>query len=111
MGHWSNLTPVPAPFQGRFTEVAPVAGRINFISSSYGWRIKAKFVIFGRSLPPLDYITKALIEVCQSSKCFHSFSVLLGKVKEELSIDESRYNSKMMKLDLSSSGSKGIKDF
>ena len=33
-----------------------------------------------------------LTEVWQSSKCFHSFNVLPGKVKEELSIDESRYD-------------------
>ena len=49
--------------------------------------------------------------VWQSSKCFHSFIVLPGKVKDELSIDESRYSSRMMKLELSTSGTKGIKEF
>ena len=56
-------------------------------------------------------MTKTLMEMCQSSKCFHSFNVLPGKVKEKLSIDESRYDSKMMKLELSTSGNKGIKEF
>ena len=55
-------------------------------------------------------MTKTLMEVWQSSKCFHPFNVLPGQVKEELSTDESRYDSKMMKLKLSTSDKKGIKE-
>ena len=50
------------------------------------------------------------MEVWQSSKYFHSFNVLPGKVKKELSIDESSYDPKMMKLQLSTSGKKSIKE-
>ena len=56
-------------------------------------------------------VTKTLTEVRQSSKCFHLFNVLPGEVKEELSIDESIYDSQMMKLELSTSCNKGIKEF
>ena len=56
-------------------------------------------------------MTKTLVEVWQSSNYFHSFNVLPGEVKDELGIDESRYDSKMMKLELSNSGSIGIKQF
>ena len=46
------------PFQRWFSEVAPVSWHINFISRSYGWGVRAKFVIFGCSLPHLTiYIT------------------------------------------------------
>ena len=55
--------------------------------------------------------TKTLMEVWKSSKCFHSFSVLPGEVTEDLSLDESRCNFKMMKLEVSTGGSKGIKKF
>ena len=41
------------PFQRWFSEVAPVSWHINFISRSYGWGLKARFVIFGCSLPHL----------------------------------------------------------
>ena len=51
------------------------------------------------------------MEVWQSSKCFHSCNVLPGEVKDELNIDESRYDSKIMRLELSASGNKGIKQF
>ena len=49
-------------------------------------------------------LTKKLMEVWQSSKWFQSFNFLSDKVKEELSIDE--YDSKMTKLELSTSGKK-----
>ena len=39
------------PFQRWFSEVAPVSWHINFISRSYGWGVRARFVIFGCSLP------------------------------------------------------------
>ena len=45
------------PFQRWFPEVAPASWHINFISKSYGYNIRARFVIFGCSLPPLDYTT------------------------------------------------------
>ena len=41
------------PFQRWFSEVAPVSWHINLISRSYGWGVRAKFVIFGCSLPHL----------------------------------------------------------
>ena len=41
------------PFQRWFYEVAPVSWHINFISRSYGWAVRARFVIFGCSLPHL----------------------------------------------------------
>ena len=41
------------PFQRWFSEVAPVRWHINFISRSYGWGVRARFVIFGCSLPHL----------------------------------------------------------
>ena len=56
-------------------------------------------------------MTKTLMEVWQSSKYFHSFNVLPGKVKKDLSIDESSYDPKMMKLQLSTSGKKVLKNF
>ena len=54
-------------------------------------------------------MTKKLMEVWQFSKWFQSFNVSSDKVEEELSIDESRYDSKMTKLELSTSGKKDIK--
>ena len=39
------------PFQRWFSEVAPVSWYINSISRSYGWSVKARFVIVGSSLP------------------------------------------------------------
>ena len=39
------------PFWRWFSEVAPCSWHINFISMSYGWGIRARFVIFGCSLP------------------------------------------------------------
>ena len=41
------------PFQRWFSEVAPVWWQINFLSTSYGWGVRARFVIFGCSLPHL----------------------------------------------------------
>ena len=41
------------PFQRWFSEVALVSWHINFISRSYGWGVRARFVIFGCSLPHL----------------------------------------------------------
>ena len=41
------------PFQRWFSEVAPVSWHINFISRSYGWGVRARFVIFGCSLSHL----------------------------------------------------------
>ena len=52
-------------------------------------------------------LTKKIMEVWQSSKWFQSFNFLSDKVKEELSIDE--YDSKMTKLQLSTSGKKDVK--
>ena len=40
------------PFQRLFSEVAPVSWHINFISSSYNWGVRVRFVTFGCSLPP-----------------------------------------------------------
>ena len=51
------------------------------------------------------------MEVWQSSKYFYSFNVLPGKVKKKLSIDESSYDPKMMKLQLSTSSKKVLKNF
>ena len=56
-------------------------------------------------------MTKTLMEVWQSSKYFHSFNVLPGKVKKKLSINESSYDPKMMKLQRSTSGKKVLKNF
>ena len=73
MGHWPNFTPNYGvmmsrwifsvlfeliivnwnPFQRWFSEVAPVSWHINFISRSYGWGVRARFVICGCSLPHL----------------------------------------------------------
>ena len=41
------------PFQRWFSEVAPVSWHINFICRSYSWGARARFVIFGCSLPHL----------------------------------------------------------
>ena len=41
------------PFQRWFSEVALVSWHINFISRCYGWGVRARFVIFGCSLPHL----------------------------------------------------------
>ena len=41
------------PFQRWFSEIAPVSWHISFISRSYGWGVRARFVIFGCSLPHL----------------------------------------------------------
>ena len=46
------------PFQRWFSEVALVSWHINFISRSYGWVVRARFVIFGCSLPHLTRIDK-----------------------------------------------------
>ena len=83
MGHWPNFTLVLAklypklwgndellkfsvlfkliivnwnPFQRWFSEVAPVSWHINFISRSYGWGVRARFVFFGCSLPHLTIL-------------------------------------------------------
>ena len=60
------------PFQRWFSEVAPVSWRINFISRTYGWGVKARFVIFGCSLVCLDYLMIILGH--------HYITVLLAKM-------------------------------
>ena len=44
------------PFQTWFSEVAPFSWHTNFISRSYGRGIRARFVIFGSSLPYLTIL-------------------------------------------------------
>ena len=44
-------------FHRWFSEVAPVSWHINFISSSYHWGVRARFVIFVCSLPPISTST------------------------------------------------------
>ena len=57
------------PFQRWYSEVAPVRWHINFISRSYGWGVRARFVIFGCSSPPLDYSAFWYVKICIFWKC------------------------------------------
>ena len=89
MGQWRNITLVSATFTPNYgvmvshwifsfllqlitlnennfwrwlSEVVPVGWHIDFVFSSYGWYVKAKFVIFGCFLPHLtiDFFYKDL---------------------------------------------------
>ena len=87
MGHWTNFTPVLAKLYPKlwgndeplsffsfvwtnyselkpFSEVvlwsSPVSWHINFICRSYGWGVRARFVIFSCSLPHLTIPSKSL---------------------------------------------------
>ena len=49
------------PFQRWFSEVAPVSWHISFNSRSCGWGLKARFVIFGCSLPHLTLSSEIIV--------------------------------------------------
>ena len=52
------------PFQRWFSEVAPVSWHINFISVSYDWSVRARFVILGCSLPHLTILGTKINNFC-----------------------------------------------
>ena len=56
------------PFQRGFSKVAPVSWHINFISGSYDWGVRARFVIFGCSLP---HLTILLVFLCTLLSLVH----------------------------------------
>ena len=58
------------------SEVVPVGWHIDFVFSSYGWYVKAKFVIFGCFLPHLtiDFFYKDLYNrflLLKNYRCWH----------------------------------------
>ena len=63
------------PFQRWFSEVALVSWHINFISRSYGWGVRARFVIFGCSLPHLTIINYEWKIVSRISQVLQSFVI------------------------------------
>ena len=64
------------PFQRWFSEVAPVSWHINFISGSYGWGVRARFVIFGCSLPHLTILQIILDQPSEFGKKTNSKKML-----------------------------------
>ena len=66
------------PFQRWFSEVAPVSWHINFISRSYGWGVRARFVIFGCSLPHLTSRYSSMIGIAFALNTTHTQSMKQG---------------------------------
>ena len=66
-------------FQRWLSKVAPVGWRINFISRNYGWCAKARFVIFGCSLPHLTMPKNPIISFLWLGltwhPCCHAFQM------------------------------------
>ena len=97
---FENILPV---WNWRKFSISKISNTLVTKKWSYDERI-----MYQKHLVPYG-MTKKLMEVWQFSKWFQSSNVSSDKVEEELSIGESRYDSKMTKLELSTSGKKDIK--
>ena len=56
-------------------------------------------------------MTKTLMQIWEKTKCYHSFNVLPVEVRQKLNIEESTFDSKKMKIELTTTGNKGIGEF
>ena len=56
-------------------------------------------------------MTKTLMQIWEKTKCYHSFDVIPVEVREKLNIEESTFDSKKMKLELTTTGKMDIGEF